>query len=154
MSRFLDESLKQIVPYTPGEQPQDMQYIKLNTNESPYKPSQKVLDALCLDEVEKLRLYSDPTTKVLDSAIADYYDVDIANVVSGNGSDEILAFIFKAFCGKKGMACPDVTYGFYPVFCDLFAIKYIPVCAFGFAIIMFLLVLKYFFSSIDKSYSS
>jgi len=127
MSRFLDESLKDVVPYTPGEQPQDMQYIKLNTNESPYKPSQKVLDALCVDEVAKLRLYSDPTAKVLDSAIADYYGVDIDNVISGNGSDEILAFIFKAFCGKKGMACPDVSYGFYPVFCQLYGIKYIPV---------------------------
>ena len=66
MSRFLDESLQSIVPYTPGEQPQDMQYIKLNTNESPYPPSQKVLDAINCDEVQKLRLYSDPTTKVLD----------------------------------------------------------------------------------------
>ena len=127
MSRFLDESLQSIVPYTPGEQPQDMQYIKLNTNESPYPPSQKVLDAINCDEVQKLRLYSDPTTKVLDKAVADYYNVGINNVISGNGSDEILAFIFKAFCGKKGMAFPDVTYGFYPVFCQLFGIKSNPV---------------------------
>lgn len=127
MGRFLDESLASILPYTPGEQPQDMQYIKLNTNESPYPPSQKVIDAISCDEVQKLRLYSDPSTKMLDQAIADYYRVDISNVISGNGSDEILAFVFKAFCGKKGMACPDVTYGFYPVFCQLFGIKYIPV---------------------------
>ena len=123
MSRFLDESLQNIVPYTPGEQPQDMQYIKLNTNESPYAPSQKVLDAINLDQVQKLRLYSDPTTKELDSAIASFYKVDVNNVISGNGSDEILAFAFKAFCGTKGMAFPDVTYGFYPVFCQLFGIK-------------------------------
>ena len=123
MSRFLDESLQSIVPYTPGEQPQDMQYIKLNPNESPYAPSQKVVDALNCAEVQKLRLYSDPTTKVLDEAIANYYNVGTNNVISGNGSDEILAFIFKAFCGKKGMAFPDVTYGFYPVFCQLFGIQ-------------------------------
>ena len=123
MSRFLDESLQNIVPYTPGEQPQDMQYIKLNTNESPYAPSQKVIDAINLDQVQKLRLYSDPTTKELDSAIADFYKVGVNNVISGNGSDEILAFAFKAFCGKKGMAFPDVTYGFYPVFCQLFGIR-------------------------------
>lgn len=127
MSRFLDDSLKGLVPYTPGEQPRDAEYIKLNTNESPFPPSPRVIEALTVEQSAKLRLYSDPTTKTLNRAIADFYGVDEDCVVSGNGSDEILAFIFRAFCGKKGMACPDVSYGFYPVFCGLFNIKYTPV---------------------------
>lgn len=127
MSRFADDSVKDLAPYVPGEQPQDMQYVKLNTNESPFAPSPKVIAALNKEERRKLRLYSDPETKELDCAIAEYLGVDRNMVLSGNGSDEILAFIFRTFCGKKGMACPDVSYGFYPVFCQMFGIKYVPV---------------------------
>lgn len=123
MSRFLDKSLSALVPYVPGEQPKDMKYIKLNTNESPYPPSPEVVRAVG-EESLKLRLYSDPETSALNEAIASYYGVDAKNVIAGNGSDEILAFIFRAFFGEKGAACPDVSYGFYPVFCALFGIKY------------------------------
>lgn len=127
MSKFLDGSLKNLQPYVPGEQPKDMQYIKLNTNESPFPPSQKVIEVLNEEESKKLRLYSDPETSVLVNAIAEFYGVNANQILTGNGSDEILAFIFRAFCGEKGMACPDVSYGFYPVFCNLFNIKYISV---------------------------
>ena len=126
MSRFLDVGVASLVPYVPGEQPKDAGYIKLNTNESPYPPSPSVIAAVKA-ESEKLRLYSDPETSDLTAAIAEFYGVGQNNVIAGNGSDEILAFIFKAFFGEKGAACPDVSYGFYPVFCSLFGIKYNPV---------------------------
>ena len=121
MSRFLSEDLKNLVPYTPGEQLLG-KFIKLNTNESPFPPSPKVLKALGEVEVSKLNLYSDPTADVLVSAIADFYDMNKENVAVGNGSDEILAFIFRAF-GKRGFVCPTITYGFYPVFADFFCIE-------------------------------
>ena len=100
--------------YTPGEQPQDQQYIKLNTNESPFPPSPKVLKALTRAEVLKLNLYSDPTCAALNAAIAKHFELQPENVLSGNGSDEVLAFAFRAFCGEgKGVAFADITYGFY-----------------------------------------
>ncbi len=121
MSRFLHSDLLCLAPYVPGEQPKDKQYVKLNTNESPYPPSPKAIAAASKEEVEDLRLYSDPESTVLKQAIADYYCVKTENVLPTNGSDETLAFCFRAFC-EKGVRFPDVTYGFYPVFCDLFGI--------------------------------
>ncbi len=126
MSRFLDSGTASLVPYVPGEQPKDAKYIKLNTNESPYPPAPAVISAV-REESKKLRLYSDPEAADLTAAIAEFYGVEQKNVIAGNGSDENLAFIFKAFFGEKGAACPDVSYGFYPVFCKLFGVKYIPV---------------------------
>jgi histidinol-phosphate aminotransferase len=120
MSRFLSSYLKTLTPYTPGEQPKGG-FVKLNTNESPFPPSPKVIEALSVCQVEKLNLYSDPTADMLVSSIADYYGVDKKNVAVGNGSDEILAFAFHAF-GEKGFVCPEITYGFYPVFADFFGI--------------------------------
>lgn len=125
MSEFFSDCLNGLVPYVPGEQPRDKKYIKLNTNESPFAPSPKVVEAIDKGQVSDLRLYSDPTADMLVGAIADYYSVDKDNVVTSNGSDEILAFIFRAFCGKsKGIIFPNVTYGFYKVFAQLFNIDY------------------------------
>ena len=114
MSRFISKEADALAPYTPGEQPQDQQYIKLNTNESPFPPSPKVLKALTRAEVLKLNLYSDPTCAALNAAIAKHFELQPENVLSGNGSDEVLAFAFRAFCGEgKGVAFADITYGFY-----------------------------------------
>lgn len=124
MSRFLSGRLSALTPYTPGEQPQDLNYVKLNTNESPFEPSPEVIKALNTAEVERLRLYSDPECKKTVQAIADYYGVESKNVVLGNGSDEILAFIFEAFCDKHiGVAYPDISYGFYEVFASRYGIE-------------------------------
>ena len=124
MSRFLSPEALRCAPYTPGEQPRDQQYIKLNTNESPFPPSPRVLEALSRAEAEKLYLYSDPTCAVLNAAIAKRYGLSPENVISGNGSDEILAFAFRAFCGEgKGVAFADITYGFYEAQAALFALE-------------------------------
>ena len=129
MSRFLSKEAGRLAPYTPGEQPQDQQYVKLNTNESPFPPSPKVLEALSKAEISKLNLYSDPTCGQLVKAIAKRYGLQPENVITGNGSDEILAFAFRAFCGEgRGMAYADITYGFYKSQVALFGLdaKVIP----------------------------
>ena len=125
MSRFLNSFYSSLDVYTPGEQPKDMQYIKLNTNESPYPPSKGVADAISECEIEKLRLYSDPECADLRDAIADLYGVKRKNVFVSNGSDDILNFSFMAFAGREGRAVfPDITYGFYKVFSELHGVKY------------------------------
>jgi histidinol-phosphate aminotransferase len=124
MSRFFPEKLAALRPYTPGEQPRDMVYIKLNTNESPYPPSPNAIKAIEGGEASCLNLYSDPTSRILHQAIADYYGVSTDRVIASNGSDEILAFAFDAFASGKSLVFPDVTYGFYPVFANLFGIPY------------------------------
>ena len=124
MSRFLSPEARRLDPYTPGEQPRDQQYIKLNTNESPFPPSPKVLEALGPAEVGKLFLYSDPTCAALNAAIAKRYGLPPECVITGNGSDEILAFAFRAFCGEgKGAAFADITYGFYEAQAALFGLE-------------------------------
>ncbi len=124
MSRFLSPEALRCDPYTPGEQPRDQQYIKLNTNESPFPPSPRVLEALSRAEAEKLYLYSDPTCAALNAAIAKRYGLVPENVISGNGSDEILAFAFRAFCGEgKPAAFADITYGFYEAQAALFGLE-------------------------------
>lgn len=121
----------------PGRAAAGQKYVKLNTNESPFPPSPAVLAALKGEE-EKLNLYSDPTASVLVGAIAAHFDrivkskggkgISEKQVFAGNGSDEVLAFVFQAFCGKgRGVATPSVGYGFYPVFCELLGIRYNPV---------------------------
>ena len=123
MSKFLSKEASRLAPYTPGEQPQDQQYIKLNTNESPFPPSPKVVKALSRAEVLKLNLYSDPTCAQLEEAIAKRYGLQRENVISGNGSDEILGFAFRAFCGQgRGVAYADITYGFYKAQVALFGL--------------------------------
>jgi histidinol-phosphate aminotransferase len=124
MSRFLSNEAAALAPYTPGEQPQDQQYIKLNTNESPFPPSPKVIKAISRAELLKLNLYSDPTCGALHAAIADYYGLKPENVLAGNGSDEVLAFAFRAFCGEgRGVAYADITYGFYKAQAVLFGLS-------------------------------
>ena len=123
MSRFLSQEAQRLAPYTPGEQPQDQQYIKLNTNESPFPPSPKVLEAISQAEVSKLNLYSDPTCGQLNATIARRDGLKPEQVITGNGSDEILAFAFRAFCGEgKGVAYADITYGFYKAQVALFGL--------------------------------
>ncbi|MBQ6999895.1 MAG: histidinol-phosphate transaminase [Oscillospiraceae bacterium] len=122
MSRFLAPQFQKLEAYTPGEQPQDMQYIKLNTNESPYPPAPSVVAAMTAGEVELLRLYSDPTAKNLKEKLAGLYGVTPENVFVSNGSDEVLNFAFMAF-GSKGVVFPEISYGFYAVYADLYALE-------------------------------
>ena len=122
MSRFF--RLTELEPYVPGEQPKGIaNLIKLNTNESPFPPSPKVLEAITKEEIEALRLYPDPTSAGVVSAIAAHYGISEKNVCVCNSSDEVLAFTFNGLC-KNGAVFADLTYGFYPVFCKFFGIDY------------------------------
>ncbi|MBQ8000088.1 MAG: histidinol-phosphate transaminase [Ruminococcus sp.] len=123
MSRYLKESFRALCEYTPGEQPKDGEYIKLNTNESPFPPAPSVLETLSRKDIENLRLYSDPTMSVLKSKLAKLYSVESENIYLSNGSDDILNFAFMAF-GHKGAIFPEITYGFYSVFAELHGIEY------------------------------
>ena len=119
MSRFFSEKYASLVPYTPGEQPKEVNYIKLNTNESPFPPSPKAVE-FAKREAEKLQLYSDPECRDLVKTASDYFGVSENEILFTNGSDEILNFAFMAFCdGAHSAAFPDITYGFYPVFAEL-----------------------------------
>lgn len=125
MSKFLSQRLLSLEEYVPGEQPRDKKYIKLNTNESPFPPSPKAIAAVDAKEKEDLRLYSDPECKKLKEAIAAYYDVSPENVFVSNGSDESLNFFFMAFCDEEKKVCfPEISYGFYKVFADLYCLDY------------------------------
>lgn len=130
MSRFFSDKYSSLEPYTPGEQPRDMKYIKLNTNESPYPPTPSVVKA-AREEAQRLQLYSDPECTDLVCAFAKRYGVKKEQVIMTNGSDEVLNFAFMAFCDKDHpIVFPDLTYGFYPVFAKLSGIPYeeIPLC--------------------------
>lgn len=119
MSRFLNERYQSLEAYTPGEQPRNMVYIKLNTNESPYPPAPSVVAAMTGEEVENLRLYSDPTGLSLKQKLAELYELKTENIFISNGSDDILNFAFMAFADSCGAAFADITYGFYPVYGEL-----------------------------------
>ncbi|OLR55448.1 histidinol-phosphate transaminase [Hornefia porci] len=124
MSRYLNQRFRTLDAYTPGEQPKDTVYTKLNTNESPYPPGPETQKAVCGGEAARnLRLYSDPDSVRLKDAIADRYGVGRSNVFVSNGSDDILNFAFMAFA-EDGAVFPDITYGFYPVFGDLHRVDY------------------------------
>ncbi len=124
MSRFFHTRYANLKPYVPGEQPRERTYVKLNTNESPFPPSPRAVEA-ARREAERLQLYSDPTAKFLHECFAALIGVDPGEVMATNGSDEILYFAFMAFCGKDRPAVfPDITYGFYPVFANLLGIPY------------------------------
>lgn len=119
MSRFLSEKYASLEPYTPGEQPQNRKYIKLNTNESPFPPSEKAVKKAA-EEAERLQLYSDPECRGLVEALAAVLGVEKDEVLLTNGSDEILNFAFMAYCDETHPAAfPDISYGFYPVFADI-----------------------------------
>ena len=118
MSIFLNPKIEAMTAYVPGEQPRDKAYIKLNTNENPYPPAPSVIAAMTAAEIEDLRLYSDPTAKVLKGKLAKLYGLAPENIYVGNGSDEVLYFLFRAY-GQRGAAFPDISYGFYSVFAEL-----------------------------------
>ena len=124
MSRFFSSKYDALEAYTPGEQPRDLQYVKLNTNESPFPPSPGVIEAAAR-EAETLRWYSDPESAALTAAVAERYGVSPSQVLMTNGSDEILNFAFMAFGdARHGFAFPDITYGFYPVFAAVNAVPF------------------------------
>lgn len=122
MSNFISKKYDSLKEYTPGEQPQDKKYIKLNTNESPFPPSDIVIECVNTEAVKNLKLYSDPESKVLKEELAKTYGVKKENVFVSNGSDEILNFAFMAY-GENGAVFNDITYGFYKVFADLYNIE-------------------------------
>ena len=124
MSRFFSNKYQNLTPYTPGEQPKDMQYIKLNTNESPFPPSPRAVE-LAAEVAKKLQLYSDPECRDLHAIFEDVFGFSKQEVLFTNGSDEILNFAFMAFCDKDHPAVfPNITYGFYPVFAELNGVPY------------------------------
>ena len=125
MSRFLNARYRDLEPYTPGEQPQDQKYLKLNTNESPFPPAETArINAA--EAAKNLNLYSDPDCRALSEKLAERLSADSGlkltseNVIITNGSDEVLNFAFMTYCGREKPAVfPDITYGFYPVFADM-----------------------------------
>lgn len=125
MSRYWNDHVKTLEPYVPGEQPKDKKYIKLNTNENPYGPSQKVVEAIKKAACNDLKLYPDPTCSDLTAEIAKYYGLNENEVFIGNGSDEILAFVFMTFFQKgKTVLFPDISYTFYNVYAQMFNLDY------------------------------
>ena len=130
MSKFWNDKIKEIEPYVPGEQPKDKKYVKLNTNENPYSPSEKVIEKIKSMSLKDLKLYPDPDVSELRKVIAEYFSKKIDERITkeqifvGNGSDEVLALIFMTFFNKGDKVYyPDITYSFYPVYADLFDLK-------------------------------
>ncbi len=118
-------NLRKIKPYVPGEQSKEKNIVKLNANENPYPPSPKAIEALKAFNAESLRLYPHADATPLKAAIAEYYGVEIENVFLGNGSDDVIALAFQAFFNsEKPILFPDITYSFYPVWCELFKIPF------------------------------
>ena len=123
MSRYMSARFADLEAYVPGEQPQDMQYVKLNTNESPFPPAPAVLEAAGAAETARLNLYPVPEGRALRQKLAEMYGVEAENVFLANGSDELLSFAFMAFCdGERPVAFPAVSYGFYPVYAQLYQV--------------------------------
>ena len=123
MSEFFNPRLASLEAYTPGEQPQDRTYIKLNTNESPYAPSKGVRKAMDSKRVDALRLYCDPNATLLKEELAKLYKKKPSEIFVSNGSDDILNFAFLAF-GADGILFPDISYGFYEVFANLHGLPF------------------------------
>lgn len=125
MSKFWSPFVKDLVPYVPGEQPKVANLVKLNTNENPYGPSPKAIEAMRAELSDALRLYPDPNSDLLKQAVADYYGVQTNQVFLGNGSDEVLAHIFHGlFQHDQPLLFPDISYSFYPVYCGLYGIPF------------------------------
>lgn len=124
MSRYFSSRYQSLTPYTPGEQPQNRQYVKLNTNESPFPPS-PFAQRLSREAAGDCQLYSDPTCHTLVEVAAEKWNLDPEEILFSNGSDEMLYFAFLAFCDENTPAVfPDITYGFYPVFAKLANVAY------------------------------
>ncbi|MDO8789090.1 MAG: histidinol-phosphate transaminase [Sulfuritalea sp.] len=125
MSRFWSDVVKGLKPYVPGEQPKLANLVKLNTNENPYGPSPRVLEAIREATAESLKLYPDPNAEQLKLAIANYHGIEARNVFVGNGSDEVLAHIFLGLLKQaRPILFPDITYSFYPVYCGLYQVEF------------------------------
>ena len=125
MNDLWKKNLRKIEPYVPGEQSKDRDIVKINANENPYPPSPRAVAALKSFDTDRLRFYPQADSLPLKEAIADFYGVKAENVFVGNGSDDVLALAFQSFFnGDKPIAFPDITYSFYPVWCDLFGIEY------------------------------
>lgn len=125
MSRYWSAVVHGLTPYVPGEQPKLANLIKLNTNENPYGPSPKVIEAVRAEAADTLRLYPDPNSDRLRTGIAAYHDVTPDEVFVGNGSDEVLAHAFMALLKHElPILFPDISYSFYPVYCGLYAIAH------------------------------
>jgi histidinol-phosphate aminotransferase len=125
MSKFWSPFVRDLVPYVPGEQPKLTKLVKLNTNENPYGPSPKAIEAMRAEVNDDLRLYPDPNSDLLKQAVARYYGVEANRVFLGNGSDEVLAHAYHAFFLKdKPLLFPDISYSFYPVYCGLYGVDF------------------------------
>ncbi|MDQ7003756.1 MAG: histidinol-phosphate transaminase [Ghiorsea sp.] len=125
MSQYWSKLVHSLTPYVPGEQPKSKNMIKLNTNENPYPPSPKSLQAIHEAANEGLRLYPDPNSDLLKQSIAHYYTLEAKQIFVGNGSDEVLAHIFQALLKHDApLLFPDISYSFYPVYCGLYGIDY------------------------------
>ncbi len=128
MSRYWSPVVHGLTPYVPGEQPKLPNLVKLNTNESPYGPSKRVLDALRAEVGDTLRLYPDPGSDALRAAIAKRHGLTPDQVFVGNGSDEVLAHVFMGLLKHDApVLFPDITYSFYPVYCGLYGIEFVQV---------------------------
>ena len=124
MSSLWTDTITRLSPYVPGEQRSGIDIVKLNTNENPYPPSPHVLQAIASVSGDQLRRYPDPESVELRQVLADYHGVALNEVFVGNGSDEILALAFLAyFTNNKALQFPDISYSFYPVYCDLYGIR-------------------------------
>lgn len=125
MSRYWSEVVRGLTPYVPGEQPKLPDLVKLNTNENPYGPSPRVLEAVRAEAADSLRLYPDPNADRLREAIASFHDIPREQVFVGNGSDEVLGHAFLALLKHDlPLLFPDISYSFYPVYCGLYGIDY------------------------------
>lgn len=124
MSKFWSPLVGELKPYVPGDQPKMRRLVKLNTNENPYGPSLRVLEAIRQQLDDGLRLYPDPESEQLREVVGRYYGVASDQVFVGNGSDEVLAHIFQGlFKQDKPVLFPDITYSFYPVYCSLYGVE-------------------------------
>ena len=119
-----EDNIRKVTPYTPGEQPEN-KVIKLNTNESPYTPSPRVIEVLRELDWDRLRLYPDPAMSALTESIADHYGVKPSEVFAGVGSDDVLSMCFLTFfAGNRPVLFPDITYSFYDVWAEVYRIPY------------------------------
>ena len=124
MKEFWSKRIRDAVPYTPGEQPRDRTFIKLNTNECPYPPSPRAIEAIRAAADDSLRLYPDPECLTLRQAIAKREGLKAEQVFCSNGSDEVLAFAFQAFFDpEREVVFPQITYSFYPVYTSYFGLN-------------------------------